>query len=453
MVEINNSSIHPEIEDPARFEWNNSPIWKPVYNRNSFVIANQRLDILEKYLDDTGKLSDEVQEQMQVSREFVNGVFANWQSPNGLRDSGSFAFVVPTRIKRGDEEYGAELLPKMPVMEHFGSHTRQIYLSELPPFIIDEYGTDQTGRKGYMVYAPVMADILNDTQTSSFKTLNRMRARGVLKGAISSTAHFVSNNLGVSTVGLGATLPKLTKYGTDFKKYAPHLHVTTGHAATVWLMEQSLRRAIDEGYAGDEDEPLGVIGVGAIGRAATRLMINQGFNPENIKITDHDKKRVQRVAAENPGVTTAENNLEILTDSRNIVSAVTKAISLGHKQRLFEGKFILDDSQPGAFDPREVRGGGGTLAWPIAEDRTPQELVTGRLFDYNGLGPARLRDAWGCLVEACIVAYQPDLALFGREVSDRDVHLIGEKMKEMGIGPAPIQSHGELLDPQLDHKN
>lgn len=423
----------PDALNPELLEKDN--VWCPEYGRYDQGITYQRLEEIRKYLQKTGVWNQETEKDFISSVRFVDTVFEEYQNPETFVHKRSFAFVVPNRMERGREEYSAEVTTKLPIMKHFGSYTRQLVFTDIPPFVLDRYGDGASERNGYMVYAPVMTDMMKD----------HSRPREKFQEIMDHTIEFADNNLGVDTVGLGAILPKLTNYGESVKKKYPELTVTTGHAATVWLIGETLKRAIDEGYV-KEPEKTGIVGAGAIGRSTMHYLIEGlGYKPEDIYITDDLFNKSRKVANEIQNVNVANSNAELMDNADVIISAVTRPIDLEdtHSNGDIEGKLIIDDSQPGSFDKEQVSSRNGILAWVIGKDNSPDRILTGGDFDYAGLGPAEFDQVWGCQAEALIAYLSPELALHGREVELTDVVNIGKKMRELGISAAPLQSHGQ----------
>ncbi len=428
-----NSLEIPETLNPELLDENN--IWYPEYGRYSQEITYQRLEEVKNHLQKTGLWSQQTEEDFIASIQFVDDAFEKYHNPETLEHKRSFAFVVPNRMERGREEYSAEVTTKLPIMKQFGSHTRQMIFTDIPPFVLDRYGDGTSERNGFMVYAPIMTDMMKD----------HPRPREKFQEAMEHTVEFAKNNLGVDTIGLGAILPKLTNYGESIKKNYPELTVTTGHAATVWLIGETLKKAIDERYI-EYPKKAGIVGAGAIGRSTMHYLIEGlGYKPEDIYITDHLFNKSKKAASEIQNVNVANTNAELMDNVDIIISAVTRPIDLEdeHSNGDIEGKLIIDDSQPGSFDKEQVLSRNGMLAWVIGKDNSPDHVLTGKDFDYAGLGPAEFDQVWGCQAETLISYLYPELALYGREVELADVIVIGKKLREAGINAAPLQSHGQ----------
>jgi hypothetical protein len=434
-------ALYPETLDKK-------DIWYPEYGRYSQQVTYDRLDDIKEHLRETGFWDDQAEEDFINSVRFVDRVFEEYDDPESVQSKKSFAFVVPPRMERGREEYSAEVTTVLPIMRQYGSHTRQLIFTDIPPFVLDRYGEDHNERNGCILYTPIMADMMTDMKNKSrdFENPeNQSSPKKVIQQIMEDTVGFAKENLDVDAVGLGAILPKLTKYGEDIKNNHPELTVTTGHAATVWLIGEILEKAINENYI-EKPERVGIIGAGAIGRSTMHHLVESfGYDPEKVYVSDQKTNKSKEAANEIEGVNVANSNDELINNVDAVVSAVTQPIDMEKSSSgiQVEGKLIIDDSQPGSFDKEQVLARGGKLAWAIGQDKTPDHALTGGDFDYANTGPARHDQVWGCEAEAYIVHLYPELALHGREVKPEDVKQVGEKLRETGVEAAPLQSHGQ----------
>ena len=380
---------------------------------------------------------------------------AGEQAPDA---DGSFAFVVPARMSRRTPEYGSEVEPVVPALRYVPNELRSTLFAGVPPFVIDTYARQRDGRRGYLVLAPVFADMFEDLAGDPG------RAPAMARQNVDDAVAFARRRLGVEIVGLGAVLPAVTHFGASITD--DEVTVTTGHGGTVHLIARTVRRAIAEGYVRQTGRPprIGVIGLGSLGLSAAEVLTEQ-FDTE-LLIYDLQPGRISRATRRLPGLDgrlRPESSIRAIFETSDVVvSAVTSPIRLEAEGLCdLRGSFIVDDSQPGAFDPAEVQRLGGHLAWVVGRSKNPRGACVRSGYDYATMVDPKL-DVFGCEAEAASLALaaaelrrkgMSAAAVRGRlrelaisaPVTAADARRIGGLFEQFGIGSAPLQAFGKPI--------
>lgn len=411
---------------------------------------------------------DKVNElELATSESFVTSIFGMYEdreadgviSPDA---DGSFAFIVPMRSSRIDKDYGQEVEPAIPALRYVPNELRAQMLVGVPPFIIDTYKQGPDGRRGYLVLAPVFTDMGLEMFADGANLGDIHKAA---RPRIDDAVDFAHERLGVTIAGLGATLPSLTNFGRTVQN--PNVLITNGHGGTAYLVKETARKAIDEGLVASSEHPkVGVLGNGAIGGPMAVLAATEFDPPTGIFDTDESKRnRTQRNIEEVGGVAVQMDNEEHLVNTHDVIlSAIVGRVSLAGFKEIpdLTGKVIVDDSQPGSFDPREVAKHGGTVVWVIARDTEGHIRREG--YDYATMVDME-KDLFGCEAEAGTLAlYRQELLNRGMSekmtnkmlknlavkepVTPRKARLIGALFKKYGIVPSEFQAFGQLIEKQ-----
>lgn len=446
-------------------------LWAPKYGYYNRVDMESKVARLAYYLREQsiaiGKNPAEIDEEAEVSYQFLERVFDEYDSESQLphRKLGSFAFMVPTRIRREvdghSDGYMNEWAFFHPMLQRVDSNIAQRFLVGTPPFIVDQYGVDAKGRRGYMLFAPFFADMGSDIGADAFTTIPK-----IMRDSIE-----FARKIGVETVGLGATLPGVlftfdkarediaekVKKGLASQKELDaidfgdkEMRITTGHAGTVWLITKTLEALKNNGHQG-LDGKIGIIGTGNIG-TATLDYLRKGLGYEkDILVSDKAPHRALKLQETIEGVIAAENNTALLQEADTIICAATTPVRLrklgGLGLEALRGKAIIDDSQPGAFDPDEVKAYGGQIVWPIGQDTTPLGEMTLEWLTYSGYGPVRRSEVWGCQLESWLVQRHQKVSELAvrSQVQPQDVLRIDPYLRKHGIKAAPLQAQGIYL--------
>lgn len=397
-----------------------------------------------------------VQTSFDLYREFEEG----GRSQSGV---GNFAFIVPIRMSRSHPEYASEVEPIIPILKHVPEELRADFLKGLPPTIIDYYSPKDSNRRGYLVFAPIFADMIDD--------LSPMDAyRTAIKG-INDTVDFSHSRLGAEVVGLGATIPAITNYGKSIDN--KDVVLTTGHGGTAHLVKETVGAAIEGGYV-DKDalKRIGVLGLGSIGASIAELVRNEY---PDLALHLFDKKagraknqldRLVSLGYDKSDIHISNTDTDLIAESDVILSAIVGKIDLSDFSEDsglgLDGKMIVDDSQPASFDQADVARLRGKLAWVIGYDGAG--IVGRRNYDYSSmLHPSR--DVFGCEAEAAsLSAFSEELKAAGYSDVDRALALgdaavqdsvtpekarrMGALMDRLGIIPSRLQAYGKPLEEQ-----
>lgn len=425
----------------------------------------ERFNMLAEYLDKNSIGAS--QSDIDASLHYVQtafDLFKEFQEGKGSESGvGNFAFVVPIRMSRKHPEYASEVEPIIPILKHVPAELRADFLKGLPPTIIDYYSPKDSDRRGYLVFAPIFADMLDD--------LSPMDAYNAAIKGINDTVDFSHRRLGAEVVGLGATIPAITNYGKTIDN--KEVILTTGHGGTAHLVKETVGAAIEDGHVNaDTFERIGVLGLGSIGASIADLV--RGEYPD-LTLNLFDKKgartesQIDRLASlgyDKSKLRQAKTDVDLIAESDVILSAIVGKIDLSDtesKSRLdLNGKMIIDDSQPASFDSGDVARLGGKLAWVIGYDESG--IVGRRKYDYASmLDPSR--DVFGCEAEAAsLSALSEELREAGYSNQNRAEALeeaavqdavtpekarrMGSLMDRLGIIPSQLQAYGRPLKGQ-----
>ena len=377
-----------------------------------------------------------IKDDLVRTREFLEVIFDEYEQPGPL-ERVNFAFVIPTRASRFEEDYWEEVYDFFPALRYLSPPEAFKTLSSIPPFRIEMYGAPGENSSGVLIFAPVFNDMLKD-----FK--NKVLLSRKVHKKINEAVQFAHERFGVSYVGLGATLPKLTNYGKTVKA---DVITTTGHAGTTWLVKQTVLDLIDNHPQLNETSTIGFIGGGAIGLASiqslTKALPKASFviYDKRPKVNQKNQKILKKSGI---NLQIAASNKELINSSQLIVSAITSKIDLSTID--LAGKIIVDDSQPGSFSREEVMAGGGELLWVVGRDNSKEQFVTRRQgYSYGPHGLHHKYDIWGCEAEVAAIAHssRKDAAVSSAVTLD-DIDVIESLFNELGVDVADYQSHGQL---------
>lgn len=459
----------------------------------------------------------------------------------------TFAFVVPARMSSQHPEYASEVESTIPLMKYIPAKMRAQMLCGLPPFVIDRYleggamvfapvyedaaiaakkdaprnvlrefvrldtrdpkhrADETTLEKSVRLLSDAVRSIKSphgshaseEGNRSSFKDryVQRLkRSKQAIQsaqleeaqGKVDDAVRFASRRMGAAVVGLGAVLPGITRFGRSLT-HDETLETTTGHAGTVWLIEQTLRKAQEEkvGKAADM-RTIGVLGCGSIGASiGTILAQRYREDPKDILVYDSNSSRSARLMRNlgalglSSGVRVADDVWQVLTHSDVVVSAITTQLDLQKMAQeredvdKLDGLVYIDDSMPGSMQRAQAERFGINLAWVIgtAKDGIAESVLTRRTFNYGDMGEPEQVNVFGCEAEAAAIAqYRTDLLNSGippavvrmiisntalrSPVTVEAVARIGDLFSHYGIKPSKqLQSFGmPVTERQPTHK-
>lgn len=346
-----------------------------------------------------------IEQDFETTRQFILRAHNEYRNPPANRHS--HVFAVPMRINR--ENYYTfldEADEHTPFAKHCSPADGIRILANLSPVVLDTY--EEGG--GAILLMPLFEDISRD--------LSRAEQMIVGSKLINDTAAFAAQ-IGATVIGLGGTIPKMTRFGRLIAK-PEGVATTTGHGGTVYCVERNVDH-IFETRSLAEDITIAVLGAGgSIGSASLETLI-EPYPKVTFKVTDTRPRALRDVVERlsrlnNAKIEIARNNAEAIAGSSLVVSAVLGTLSL-HQMGLTRTDVadttFLDDTQPPAIDLAEARSLDATVAWPVARDNTGGHMTTRRitLGRNNGLGS---RDTvFGCAFETYAVSQHPELAIDG----------------------------------------
>lgn len=374
---------------------------------------------------------------------FVEGAFALYEGRATPARPADRVFVVPSRLTRDDPSHGpeaAEIFPLLSSGYGVGTSMAQRVLALLPPAILSSYEAHQ-GRQGHVMLVPVTGDMVAD--------LGPERAADRAAEIVGDAARFARDRLGADVIGLGATLPSLTRFGRSVA--VDGLVTTTGHGGTVYLIQSLARHVARSCLREDERLRMGVVGAaGSIGASALTALLTE-FPEAEFVVCDRPGRlaRAERVldaAGATARATLTSDVGEVLRRCPLIVSAITERLDLDEVAPGLDlhGRVLIDDSQPGCFDRDQLEKRGGLLLWPIGSAATgtgPLHRQNGYRYG-SGVGLLHADDLWGCEAEAAAIALTGDHeAALQSPVTPEAVQRIGALCASVGIRAAEPQSY------------
>jgi len=388
--------------------------------------------------------------ELEATRAFIDSTFTMYQSrPKDGRVApdadGSFAFVVPARVGRNHPDYGQEVDRAIPGLRYVPNELRAAMLTGLPPFVIDTYQYNSEGRRGYLMFAPVYEDMAEDLGSRS----DFFRAA---RQNVNAAVDFAQERFGVTVVGLGATLPSITKFGSTVTN--KNVVTTTGHGGTVDI----IRKTVEAVHDGKEFKTIGVLGLGSIGESIARVMANE--HPEaKIHVYDPRQAAMDKVTRDSEQFVAESDEKAIISASEIVISAITSRLDLrkiGIEN--LNGTIFVDDSMPASIDPGQAKELGGAAVWVIARD-IAATVARRRGYDYATMVDSH-SDLFGCEAEAASIAeYQVELRRRGMTdpiikriidkvaingpVNVKAVRLISALFTKYGVLPSEPQAFGE----------
>jgi hypothetical protein len=413
----------------------NPNLWEPVYWHPDRHDSNQKLMLSRlEHLEKMGLPAEDVaKSEGHVDKSF--GVFrGNEESPF----TGPYAFIAPTRIERDSKlDYTNEARGPYPAISHLQQDAAQVFLSAQSPCILDYYGEDSNNPNGVMVFAPLFMDMLKDYEADSL-----LADPNFVTEVMNATVAFARDRAGVKYAGLAAVLPALTNFGQSITEKGVEL--STGHAGTVWAMEESALKVIEEGLGdvakGDIEQGLTIVGLGGIG-LSTAVSLRRRYSNIPLHVYDSRQKAIDRARTQLNGSVVYHSSLqEAMNTTRLTLSAVTGQLDLAGVNK--EGLVVVDDSQPGSVDQDSLRESGGFVVG-VYTDGGP--MTTRNLFDYAGRCAVRDSETFSCHANVAAVAAEAGAGssvtelCFRRPVEPVDVARVAELFKKHNVKVAPLQ--------------
>ncbi|MEU8773559.1 alpha-hydroxy-acid oxidizing protein [Streptomyces sp. NPDC048606] len=380
------------------------------------------------------------------SLDTVERAFALYEGRDAPDLPADRVFVVPSLISRDDPSRGPEIRHLLPLLDsRYGvsATTAQHLIAALPPLVMASYG-EHAGHRGLVLQTPVTADLVTD--------LGPDAAAARISGIVRETVSFAHDRLGARVVGLGATLPALTRFGREAVPPGPDAPiVTTGHGGTVHLIRLLARRTADTLDAPGSPLRIGVIGAaGSIG-SSTLVTLLAEFPDSAFLACDRPtrlgrvRRLVEAAGAERRTDVTADPG-DVVRRCRLVVSAITERLDVDALAPGMDltGHVLIDDSQPGCVDREAWEKRGGRLLWPIGTGTAgPGPLSRRDGYSYGpGVGLLHPHDLWGCEAEAAVLALSGEhTAAVRGPVTPQAAARVGALCEQAGVRPADPQSH------------
>lgn len=422
----------------ARMRESRPELWTPLYDPDE-TLTLRRIDDIVTTLGTVENVPHlDAADHAGTTVDRIRLSFEHFRDPSRMEVACGFAFVVPGRLSRIENEFTAESDEVFPLFSVLDAPTRQIVWSGMCPTVLDHYGPAGSGERGLIIVNPISSDMTAD--------LGLADAIRTVRRTVSDCLAFVSR-LGCSVAGLGALLPKLTGYGSRVSTHGVAL--TSGHAGTVWLIAETLS-------AIGPSETLGVVGAGSIGGAAAAMHLAKS-NTARVVLYDVAPGACERAAKllaqefRADRIAIADDLSTLFTGCQVVVAAATGTVDLEAvlpSDQSLEGVMIIDDSQPSCFDPNQVALRGGALTWVVGRDDSAAGTATrqgfwGSLFTYNGTGPASPSELWGCEAETHAIWTANQLqSIVARPVTPVDVERVGALCEAAGTRVATPQALG-----------
>jgi hypothetical protein len=434
-----------------------APATMEEYSYNDSLGARSKIVKLIDYLAVNVRGVSDI--ELEASRLFLRSAYAiNESTPKDGRvhpdADGSFAFVVPARMSRKNTEYGIEVESVIPAFRYIPNTMRAAMMLGLPPFVIDTYPRDETGRRGYLLFAPVYPDSREDLANHGIGASLK-----IARNKVNQTVDLAYHRFGADIIGLGAMLPGATNYGKSITN--PNVVTTTGHGGTVQIVLETIKSAIAaEVVTPEKLAEIGVLGLGKIGASMLHIM-HMSYPNSKFRVYDVNETAVHQ-AVKTTGAIACMSEKEVLEQSGLIVAAVSDAKmdlhKMGLKKDSMEGTLIIDDSQPSVFDGTQVASFGANLVWVVGEQKNG---ISRQSYDYGQTLAGRTA-LFGCEAESIVLASERnslEKAGMSRDqaneiirglairnaVTVEDVSRFAVLFERYGIAAAPLQAAGKIL--------
>ncbi len=166
--------------------------------------------------------------------------------------------------------------------------------------------------------------------------------------------------LEASTAALTGIIPAVTDFGRALRA-PPDLLITTGHATTASAVVLTTMAALAATAQAPDPEAMAVVGLGAIGTATCRLMMDGRLFPQRLVLCDVPAKAIEleKLAGEIRSAFGYRGSIEVALTAGSVPSEVyrcrliigaTNMPGVLDVDRLLPGSIVVDDSFPHCFD-------------------------------------------------------------------------------------------------------
>jgi amino acid adenylation domain-containing protein len=284
----------------------------------------------------------------------------------------------------------------------------------------------------------------------------------------------VAERAGARAVSLTGLIPSATDYGQAVQQALPsslRCRVTTGHPTTAATVVLTTERVLYAAGRSMQDERLGMVGLGSIGLATLRLVLDTLPHPAELVLCDVYRKRALldglaeevRAAANFHGpitIVTAQEGLPQAVYRSSFLIGATNAPCVLDVGRLAPGTIIVDDSAPHCFRVDEAHARlrasgdilfceGGVLRSPIPIAATffvpdgATSFVNERdLVAALGFGPLEITGCiFSSLLSASFATLPPAVGLTCLEDSKTHYRVL----REMGFAGEALHCDGSMI--------
>jgi amino acid adenylation domain-containing protein len=299
--------------------------------------------------------------------------------------------------------------------------------------------------------------------------------RGALVASVVEAVR-LAGAIGARVVSLTGLIPSATDYGRAVVAALPADEglpaVTTGHATTASSVVLALRRTLREAGRCMDNEHVGFLGLGSIGTASLRLMLERLPQPAALTLCDVYSRRsaLEQIAASVRRDCGYRGTLDLVEASPDVPEAFYEAgVVVGATNvpdvldvaRLRPGSLIVDDSGPHCFVPDaaierfERRGDilfteGGMLCAPRVLPQVrhlPAAVESIMTSDYlASLRRHEPRSITGCVVSALLGARHPELGVDIGEVAPAAAAAHFDRLLSLGFDAAPLRCGAYTLE-------
>lgn len=286
----------------------------------------------------------------------------------------------------------------------------------------------------------------------------------------------LAGDIGARTVSLTGLLPSATDYSRTLTDSLADRQdwpqVSTGHATTTSAIALTIGKLLDEGGRHLEQERVGFLGLGSIGRTTLHLMLQVLPHPAEILLCDVYAKRqaleiLAQTLRENVGfqgriqIVTAEPNVPAAFYEASLIVGATNVPDILDVSHLQPGTLMVDDSAPHCFNHERAvqrferhrdllftEGGMVRAPEPFLELRYVPEVVeqtlTVQQFDtlFARHDPYEIM---GCTLSSLLSTRFAQLNPTVGFVNSQSSQHSYEMLKRLGVEPARLQCAGYVL--------
>lgn len=242
----------------------------------------------------------------------------------------------------------------------------------------------------------------------------------------------LAQHIGAKVVSLTGMIPSATNLGQDIAAVtADHLPpVTTGHATTTATVVLSIEKLLRLSHRNLAHETVAILGLGSVGTATVRLMLNVLPHPTELilcdvfeKQTHLDTIRTEIIAAGYQGsvrIATARADAPTEAYAASLIVGATNVPNVLDVNRLKPGTLLVDDSSPHCFNVEEairrletqndiLFTEGGVLKLPQAATMVTYVPKWLEQVFFRALSGYNTNNITGCILSSLLSARHPEL--------------------------------------------